>query len=230
MHQAQRTLKRWWTEWLRSVLLIILIVTSFRSAIADWNDVPSGSMKPTIFEGDRIVVNKLAYDLKVPFTTVRIASWSEPQPGDIVVLYSPADGRRLVKRVVGTPGDEVGLNGDRLIVNGRAVGYAPLEPGVVSGRTPGATDKLLAMEKLGPQPHAVMMPHGARHGPAFRPVRIPEGCYFVMGDNRDESFDSRYFGTVERGQILGRATMVAASVDPERHFLPRWERFLHRLR
>ncbi len=230
MTAAQRTLKRWWTEWIRSVLLIILIVTSFRSAIADWNDVPSGSMKPTIFEGDRIVVNKLAYDLKVPFTTIRIASWAEPERGDIVVLYSPADGRRLVKRVVGLPGDEVALNGDRLIVNGRAVAYRALEPGVVGGLTPGAEGKLLALEILGRHPHAVMIPHGARHGPAFRPVLIPAEAFFVMGDNRDESFDSRYFGTVERRQILGRATMVAASVDPERHYLPRWGRFLHRLR
>jgi signal peptidase I len=187
-------------------------------------------MKPTIFEGDRIVVNKLAYDLKIPFTTVRIASWSEPERGDIVVLYSPADGRRLVKRVVGVPGDLVAMNGDRLIVNGDAVTYAPLEPGVVSGRTPGSEDKLLAMEVLGRKPHAVMMPHGARHGPAFRPVRVADDSFFVMGDNRDESFDSRYFGTVERGQILGQATMVAASVDPERHYFPRWERFLHKLR
>jgi signal peptidase I len=212
------------------VILIIFIVTSFRSAIADWNDVPSGSMKPTIFEGDRIVVNKLAYDLKVPFTTIRVASWSDPHRGDIVVLYSPADGRRLVKRVIGVPGDRVAMIGERLVVNGRPVKYAPLEPGIVSGPTPGGEDKLLAMENLGRSPHAVMMPHGGRHGTSFRPVRIPDNAYFVMGDNRDESFDSRYFGTVEREQILGRATMVAASVDPERHFLPRWERFLHRLR
>lgn len=230
MTAAGATLKRWWTEWLRSVLLIILVVTSFRSAIADWNDVPSGSMKPTIFEGDRIVVNKLAYDLKIPFTTVRILRWDDPERGDIVVLYSPADGKRLVKRVVGIPGDLVAMSGDRLVVNGQPVVYGVLEPGMISGRTPGCDDKLLAMEKLDGTGHAVMMPHGGRHGPAFRPVRIQPHSYFVMGDNRGESFDSRYFGTVDRAQILGRATMVAASVDPERHYRPRWERFLHKLR
>jgi signal peptidase I len=230
MAKTAKTLKRWWTEWIRSVLLIVLVVTSFRSAIADWNDVPSGSMKPTIYEGDRIVVNKLAYDLKVPFTTVRIASWDNPQRGDIIVCYSPADGKRLVKRVVGIPGDEVAMHGDRLVVNGKPIAYAPLEPGFVTGATPGADDKLLALEHLGGTPHAVMMPHGAHYGPPFTPVQIDRDEYFVMGDNRNESFDSRFFGTVDREQILGRATMVAASVDPERHYFPRWDRFLHRLR
>jgi len=90
-----------WNEWIKSLLIVVLVVGGFRSAIADWNDVPSGSMKPTILEGDRIVVNKLAYDLKVPFTKWRIARWTKPQRGDIVVLFSPADGKRLVKRVVG---------------------------------------------------------------------------------------------------------------------------------
>jgi signal peptidase I len=230
MAKTTKTLKRWWTEWIRSVLLIVLVVTSFRSAIADWNDVPSGSMKPTIYEGDRIVVNKLAYDLKVPFTTVRIASWDNPRRGDIVVCYSPADGKRLVKRVVGIPGDQVAMHGDRLVVNGDPIAYAPLEPGFVAGSTPGADNKLLALEHLGGTPHAVMMPHGAHYGPPFTPVQIDPDKYFVMGDNRDESFDSRFFGTVDREQILGRATMVAASVDPERHYFPRWDRFLHRLR
>jgi len=228
--RVKQTLSRWWTEWLRSVLLIVLVITSFRSAIADWNDVPSGSMKPTIFEGDRIVVNKLAYDLKIPFTTWRIFAWDDPRRGDIIVLYSPADGKRLVKRVVGIPGDTVAMVEDRLVVNGKPVSYAPVAPGVVSGRTPGSEGHLIAAEKLGDTPHAVMIPHGTHCRPAFAPVEVPGGAYFVMGDNRDESFDSRYFGPVSRDQIVGRATAVAASVDPERNYLPRWERFLHRLR
>ena len=85
--------------------LMLLVISSLRSALADWNDVPTGSMKPTIQEGDRVVVNKLAYDLKVPFTTTEIAKWGDPKRGDIVVLFSPLDGIRLVKRVVAVPGD-----------------------------------------------------------------------------------------------------------------------------
>src|SRR5437870_13485579 len=89
----------------RVFLAMLLIVSSLRSALADWNDVPTGSMKPTIQEGDRVVVNKLAYDLKVPFTMIEVLKWSDPKRGDIVVLFSPVDGTRLVKRVVGIPGD-----------------------------------------------------------------------------------------------------------------------------
>jgi signal peptidase I len=230
MKTVKTTLKRWWTEWLRSVLLIVLIITSFRSAVADWNDVPTGSMKPTIFEGDRIVVNKLAYDLKIPFTTVRIASWANPSRGDIVVLYSPVDGKRLVKRVVGLPGDTVSMIEDRLIVNNVVISYSPPPPDLVAGLTPGGSGKMIAAENIGDRSHAVMIPHGAHCRPTFSPVNVPEDSYFLMGDNRNESFDSRFFGPVQRDRIVGRATVVAASVDPESHFRPRWERFFHELR
>src|SRR5438045_1814613 len=100
-------------------LLMLLIISSLRSALADWNDVPTGSMKPTIEEGDRVVVNKLAYDLKVPFTTYEIAKWGDPKRGDIVVLFSPIDGTRLVKRVIGIPGDSVAAIENQLYVNGK---------------------------------------------------------------------------------------------------------------
>src|SRR3974377_1825631 len=81
-----------------------LVGLSIRSSFADWNDVPTGSMKPTILEGDRVYVNKLAYDLKVPFTTWHIAQWSDPQRGDIVVFFSPHDGKRLGNTRAGAPG------------------------------------------------------------------------------------------------------------------------------
>jgi signal peptidase I len=88
--------------------IVVLVMTSFRSAIADWNVVPTGSMNPTIVEGDRILVNKLAYGLKVPFTTWHLARFDAPRRGDIVVFRSPADGTRLVKRVAAVPGDQIG--------------------------------------------------------------------------------------------------------------------------
>src|SRR5678815_2390316 len=108
---------KWWKQTVRPMLILALIVFSIRSSLADWNDVPTGSMKPTILEGDRVFVNKLAYDLKVPFTTLHIAEWSNPRRGDIVVFYSPHDGKRLVKRVVGLPGDTVELRNNTLIIN-----------------------------------------------------------------------------------------------------------------
>lgn len=118
--------RHWWRQEIRPLLILALILFSIRSSLADWNDVPSGSMQPTILVGDRIFVNKLAYDLKVPFTTWHLAHWSDPQRGDIVVFYSPRDGTRLVKRVVGLPGDTVELRNDQLIINGQPVNYAPL--------------------------------------------------------------------------------------------------------
>src|ERR1017187_10571202 len=94
---------------IKPLLILVLVMCALRSAIADWNDVPTGSMKPTILEGDRVFVNKLAYDLKVPFTTWHLAQWDNPKRGEVVVFFSPTDGVRLVKRVVGLPGDRIEL-------------------------------------------------------------------------------------------------------------------------
>ena len=110
-----------------------MIATSFKSAIADWNIVPTGSMKPTILEGDRIFVNKLAYDLKIPYTTLHIATWGAPQRGDIVVFYSPVDGTRLVKRVVGIPGDSIAMRNNQLTINGEDIRYEPLDCSKTNG-------------------------------------------------------------------------------------------------
>src|SRR5258707_5862749 len=109
---------RLWQKEIRPMLALAVILFSIRSSLADWNDVPTGSMKPTILEGDRVFVNKLAYDLKVPFTTWHIAQWGNPERGDVVVFFSPADGQRLVKRVVGVPGDRIELVDNQVLVNG----------------------------------------------------------------------------------------------------------------
>ena len=105
------------------ILAVVAILVPLRSAIADWNDVPSGSMRPTILEGDRIWVNKLAYGLRVPLTMAWIAHWDEPTRGDVVTLASPDDGIRLVKRIVGLPGDRITMTANRLMINGEPVPY-----------------------------------------------------------------------------------------------------------
>ena len=198
---------------------------SIRSSLADWNDVPTGSMKPTILEGDRIFVNKLAYDLKVPFTTWHIAEWSNPQRGDIVVFYSPKDCKRLVKRVIGLPGDTVELRDERLVINGQPVEYASPDP-EMPVQLPGVERErsIFATEKLPACPHAVMAINGVPAMRTFGPMHVPVGHYFMMGDNRDDSFDSRYFGTVARDQIVGRATGVVLSLNKKNYWLPRWSR------
>ncbi len=220
-----------WREWLRSVVVIVLVITALRSAVADWNDVPTGSMRPTILEGDRIVVNKLAYDLRLPYLGWRIATWDHPRRGDIVVLRSPTDGKRLVKRVVGLPQDTVAIVDGALAVNGRRAAYSPLPSGMVTRLEFGDDLPILAAEQLDDARHPIMMSGGTRYRARFfAPVTVPEGHYFVMGDNRDHSLDSRQFGAVPRAMIVGRATAVAASVDPDRSYLPRWDRFFHGLR
>jgi signal peptidase I len=221
----KKGLARFWHEWLKSLLIVVLVVGGFRSTFADWNDVPSGSMKPTILEGDRIFVNKLAYDLKVPFTRWRVVRWASPSRGDIAVLFSPADGKRLVKRVVGLPGDTLAMADDRLYVNGKAAYYRPLPPVPDLDPSADAYPRVLAVEDVGGATHPVMLTPTLPAMRNFGPIVVPPGCFFVMGDNRAESGDSRYFGFVERDRIVGRVTAVAASVDPGRHYRPRWHRF-----
>ena len=215
--------KRFWRQWLRPLMVILFIAGSFRSAVADWNDVPTGSMKPTILEGDRIFVNKLAYDLKVPFTRYRVAAWGDPERGDIVVLDSPRDEKRLVKRVIGLPGDRIALYSNRLMINGEAVPYETASGTHFQEWWEGGSH--LFVEALGEAHHAVQFDPNVGFYSNFSEVVVPRGKYFVMGDNRDQSLDSRVFGFVERGRILGRAQAVVASLDILNGFTPRWGRF-----
>jgi signal peptidase I len=226
--------KQKWMKFLREearpMLVTVLVLFAFRSAVADWNDVPTGSMKPTIIEGDRVFVNKLAYDLKVPFTTWHLAAWDNPRRGDIVVFFSPYDGQRLVKRVVGAPGDRIELVNDQLLVNGQPARYEPLETRTIN-EIPAAEQPAheFASETFADRTHPVMATPALRAPRTFGPITVPENQYFMMGDNRDNSFDSRFYGCVERGRIVGRASAVVISLDHADHYLPRWHRFFTRL-
>ena len=215
-----------WGEWLKPLFVIGLVMFSFRSAVADWNDVPTGSMKPTILEGDRIFINKIAYDLKVPFTRWRLAQWKDPEWGDVVVLRSPEDGKRLVKRVVGLPGDVIEVRGNHLFRNGEPAVYRVLSVDEFDDldMEPGPA---LYTEDVGGRQHPIMILGNGLHPP--QPYYVPEGKFFVMGDNRNNSRDSRFFGPVDRSAILGRATAVALSLDRERYYKPRWDRFFQNL-
>lgn len=218
--------RRFWLEWLKPCLVIVLVTTTLRSALADWNDVPTGSMKPSIIEGDRVWVNKLAYDLKVPFTTWHLAEWGNPQRGEVVVFFSPANGQRLVKRVIGLPGDTVELRSNRLLLNGRALDYTAPDTAIVNA-IPAALQPRhdFASEQLVERKHPIMATPALPAQRSFGPTTVPAGHYFMLGDNRDNSLDSRYFGPVPREQIVGRSTAVVLSFDRERWFAPRWERF-----
>lgn len=218
-----------WREWIRPLALPFLAVLAAKSALADINPVPSGSMIPTVLEGDVVFVNKLAYDLKVPFTTTHLAQWADPRRGDIVVCFSPEDGTRLLKRVVGLPGDTLELRRDTLFLNGAPVDYAPLAIAAAGGAryldAEALHAALFARENLGTRPHPVMILPRRPALRTFGPLTIPSGQYFVMGDNRDNSHDSRFFGFVPRAQIVGEATAVFVSADLNHWLKPRFARF-----
>lgn len=210
---------------IRVFALMILIVSSLRSALADWNDVPTGSMKPTIQEGDRVVVNKLAYDLKIPFTTIDIFKWGNPKRGDIVVLFSPRDGTRLVKRVVAIPGDKVEMRDNQLFVNGQLAKQSPIT--FVSSEDQGPAYVL--DEDLYGHMHKIMISPEIGATRSFGPLVVPAEHYFVLGDNRDNSNDSRYIGFIERRRIVGEAVAVAFSLDRKHYWIPRFNRFFEGL-
>lgn len=209
-----------------SFLMMLLGLLAFRSAVADWHDVPSGSMQPTLLIGDRIVVDKLAYDVKLPFIGTRLATRGEPARGDIITCRSPADGKRLVKRVVGVPGDVIAMRHNRLTVNGRPVEYLPADAGALAplvGDEAAGWD--FRTESLPGHPHVVVF-SGNGQRPDVAEFRVPADHYFLLGDNRDLSADSRWFGFVARRDIAGRVVGLAGSLDIRHQWRPRWERFL----
>ncbi|VUD40490.1 Signal peptidase I [Thalassocella blandensis] len=204
----------------KGFMIFLLLMFAFRSAIADWNDVPSGSMRPTIVEGDRILINKLAYDIRIPFTQWSLMRLADPERGDIVIFESQAADKRLVKRVVGLPGEKVELRANKLIINGQPVAYR---------REAMYTDFTLKQEALPGQSHLIRIEAQASPLSNMSAVTVPPGHYLVMGDNRDNSADSRVIGFVPRDEIIGRSTAVAFSLDYDDYFLPRKDRFFHAL-
>jgi signal peptidase I len=216
-------------NWGRSMIIFGAVVFPLRSSLADWNWVPTGSMKPTILEGDMVFVNKLAYDLRVPFTLTRFLRWQTPAHEDVVVFLSPVDGKRLVKRVIGCPGDTLEMRAGRVFRNGQPLasthqlGHPFAEE---LEESPGAVVSKESGDYVSHWTLSLPFQPSVR---SFGPVRVPSGQYFVLGDSRDNSFDSRFFGCVDQSRILGRAERVLVSVNRRNGFLPRVDRFLAKL-
>lgn len=223
-----------WRE-LRGVLMFVLLMVMFRSAVADWSDVPTGSMKPTIIEGDRIFVNKLAYDLRIPLTHISLWRRADPQRGDIIIFDSGVLDLRLVKRVIGLPGDMVEVRRDIVYVNGVALEYSPLETiaqagseGVGQTANNSYVRDMVESFTSEDNRHIVRLTRGGPFSD-FAAARVPDDAYFVLGDNRDNSADSRVIGFVPRAEIVGRSSSVVLSLDYEHSWMPRSDRFFHQL-
>jgi len=213
----QSKLKNIWSQ-NKGLILFLFLMFAFRSVIADWNFVPTGSMKPTILEGDQILVNKMAYDLRIPFSHVSIVKLGDPQRGDIIVFDSSVSDKRLVKRVIGVPGDSVAMRNNQLEINGQQLSYrfdsAAAQYADITENLPGAA-------------HTVRWQKNADHQfSSFPPVRVPAGYVLALGDNRDRSADSRVIGLVPRGEIVGRSNQVVFSLNYDNNYLPRSDRFL----
>jgi len=208
-------LKSFWHE-NRQFLLLLACIFFFKSAIADLSSISGASMQPTLLDGDKVWVNKLAYDVRIPFTEISLASVGEPKRGDIVIIDSAEAGKRLVKRVVGLPGDTIQLRNNTLMVNGEAASYQ-----VISEHS----NSMIILEQLPGFTHQAKLSNGYFGARNYGSVKVPEGHYFVLGDNRDNSADSRAYGFVPREEFIGRSSSVVFSLDPDKMYLPRGNRF-----
>ncbi|MBO9677708.1 MAG: signal peptidase I [Acidovorax sp.] len=212
----------WWLDWTAGLFPVIAVVFLLRSFLFEPFKIPSGSMIPTLLVGDLILVNKFAYGVRLPVINTKITQGTPPQRGDVMVFrYPPQPSLDYIKRVVGVPGDEVAYLNKRLTVNGKPVATSAL---------PDFFDEDAMRyfkqfdEQLGEHRHRII---NNTEAPAFVQgasnfahrqncrysvegvvCKVPEGQYFMMGDNRDNSLDSRYWGFVPEANIVGKAFFV----------------------
>jgi len=198
-------------------LLFILLMSVFRSAVADWYTVPTGSMQPTIKVGDRVIVDKMAYDLKLPFSQISLLATGNPQRGEIVIFESKAAENRLIKRMVGLPGDVIEMKNERLYINAKALSYKINKQDA---------QQLFATEQIDSITHSIRIDkNSSKQLSNFGPITVPDDHYLVLGDNRRNSADSRVYGFVPRHEIKGKATAIAFSLNYDNYYIPRGNRF-----
>ncbi len=206
--------KRTIVEYARSFFPVLLFVLVIRSFIFEPFRIPSGSMMPTLLEGDFIFVKKFAYGLRLPVTETKIVETGEPQRGDVVVFRLPSDPSvNYIKRIVGLPGDEIVYANQRLIINGKPMQLV---------RGDGASiDAVVFSEDLDGRVHDILVTN-AQFSTRDGTYRVPEGHYFVMGDNRDRSRDSRFIGAIPEKYLVGEAVRIWMHFVPWN--LPEWGR------
>jgi signal peptidase I len=190
-------------EYAEAIAIAVLLALVIRTLIVQAFTIPSGSMMDTLLVGDYILVNKFLYGPELPLTDWRLPGLRDPHRGDIIVFKYPQDEKRdFIKRIVGLPGDEVHVRGQQVFVNGKAIE----EPYI---------KRLDSVVASGP-------PAFCGYAYGCEPTVVPPNSYFVMGDNRDNSQDSRYWGFVTRDKIKGKAFLIYWSWDSDRHWLRWW--------
>ncbi|MBK1629801.1 signal peptidase I [Thiohalocapsa halophila] len=214
-------------EYARSFFPVILAVLLLRSFLVEPFRIPSGSMMPTLLVGDFILVNKFAYGLRLPVLNTKFVDLGEPERGDVVVFRFPQDESiDYIKRVVAVPGDQVYYRNKTLYLNGEPAEQVPLPPYVGEGSGQGHTGALRAVEAIDGMEHEILINPRARDLPpgctvlADGPVTVPDEAYFVMGDNRDNSNDSRCWGFVPDGNLVGKAFAIWMHWDGGRDGFP----------
>jgi len=213
-------------EYARAFFPVILIVFMIRSFLVEPFRIPSGSMMPNLFNGDFILVNKFSYGIRLPVANVKVAQIDNPKRGDVVVFRFPGDPSiNYIKRVIGTPGDHVVYKRKRLYIDGKPMEQTERRP-YVSPHVAGETQRVT--EEIGDNRHDILvddMPDRSGED-GFIEFDVPPGHYFVMGDNRDHSNDSRYWGFVPDENLVGKAFLIWFSLDtatPDRWF---WQRIV----
>lgn len=203
-------------EYARSFFPIVLIVFLLRSFLAEPFRIPSESMMPTLLIGDFLLVNKFTYGVRLPVINKKIIEINEPQRGDIVVFRFPKDPTvDYIKRVIGLPGDKVAYYGKKLFINDKPVELLPLGVYEGTGQGRNMNGSLHLEEDLTGVKHSILVQNDAQTIEGT--YVIPPGNYFVMGDNRDNSNDSRYWGTVPEENLVGKAFFLWMNWDWEHH-------------
>lgn len=209
----------------RGFIAFLVCFGFFRLAIADWNPIPSGSMRPTLVEGDVVLVNRLAYDFKLPLSDVSLLKTGSPQRGDVITFSAPTDGTRMIKRLVAVPGDVVELRNAVLYLNGVRAEYDGVRTATEPLGNGASTAALQATERMDGNTRKVQFLPEVSAMRNFGPLTVASDHYFFLGDNRDNSADSRFIGLVPRHLLIGQAHHVAVSADIKGDWLPRFERW-----
>lgn len=219
-------------EYARSFFPVILVVLLLRSFLVEPFRIPSSSMMPTLLVGDFILVNKFAYGVRLPVLHTKIIEVDSPKRGDVAVFRYPRDTSvDYIKRIVGVPGDEISYRNKMLYVNGQPVPQTPIGSYTGIGSGIRATGSLHSIETINGIEHATLVRVGTPDFPPGcqvllrGPIKVPEGSYFAMGDNRDNSNDSRCWGLVAEEDLVGQAFAIWMSWDSQRSGFPvAWDR------